>query len=72
MMKEQQEQSEEPSAEQKRGWQPHRSSADVQPRLDMFDPVPESEEQREELIKELAQLDAPDQKEAPTTEDAQP
>ncbi|PZR97362.1 MAG: hypothetical protein DLM69_09770 [Candidatus Chloroheliales bacterium] len=72
MMEEQQEQSAEQSAEQERRWQPHRSSADLQPHLDTFDPAPESKEQRDELIKELAQFDAPGQKEAPTTEDAQP
>ncbi len=44
----------------------------VQPRLDMFDPVPESETERERLIKELEEMDAPDEREAPTSEDVQP
>lgn len=44
----------------------------AQPRLDTFDPVPESETERESLIKELEEMDAPDEREAPTSEDTRP
>lgn len=44
----------------------------VQPRLDTFDPLPESEAERESLIKELAELDAPAKQKGPASEDAQP
>ncbi len=44
----------------------------VQPRLDTFDPVPESEAERESLIKELEDVDSLGEKQAPASEDAQP
>ncbi len=44
----------------------------VQPRLGTFDPAPESEAEREGLIKELEELDTPAEKQAPASEDAQP